>query len=82
MKFIDKINKILNRKFYLLLPFFRSDDFEYLNEDTFEFYYIDKMSFYKFTIDTNRYYLLYSTVYDDEQLGIKKEFVEIFHKSS
>lgn len=80
IKVIDRINKILGKHLYFLLSFFTSDDFEYLNEETSEVYFIDKMSFYKFTIDKIEYFLLFSIVYDKEFLGIKKESVEIFKK--
>lgn len=80
VKVIDRINQILNKRLYFLLSFFTSDDFEYLNEETSEAYFIDKMSFYKFTIDKIEYYLLFSIVYDKVLLGIKKETVEILKK--
>lgn len=78
VRVIERINQILSKRLYFLLSFFTSDEFEYFDEDTYEIYNIDKMSFYKFTIDNNTYYLLFSVIYDKDSVGIKKESVEIF----
>ncbi|MBB4038333.1 hypothetical protein GGR21_004267 [Dysgonomonas hofstadii] len=79
-KEIEKIKSILDNKLYFLLRLFSSDEFEYFDEFTGEYLFIDKMSLYYFTMDNKKYYLLFSIVLDKDNNALKKEKVEIFRE--
>lgn len=81
VRLAEKISRIIDKKCFWLLRFYHGDSIEYINEKTSEVYFVDKLSLYTFEMEGSKYYLLFSIVYEKENLGLKVEKVHSLSKS-
>lgn len=79
-RLLNRVLCILRKKIYCLLSCIKSDDYDFLNESTLEIYNLDVLHLYSFNINNDKYYLLFSIVYEKDILGLKKETVEFICK--
>ncbi|MBB4035861.1 hypothetical protein GGR21_001756 [Dysgonomonas hofstadii] len=77
---INQIHSVCEKRLYFLLELFGSDDIEYIDEDNDQLLRANLLTLYSFEVNSSKYYLMYSVIWDTEDHGLKKESIELLHK--